>query len=170
MYYRVYLSSATPGSWNVVNLTNPAYNQGNNKIYDKQDANIDILALATIEGTNSYTLELTMSKNQDWGSGTWNSMIPGGQSVAYDVATSGYKATFTKSITTQLESIEDKLNITTNNGKLNVRSSKETNIKIYTISGQLIHSENCTNQLTMTLKNGVYLLKTDYRTYKVLIK
>lgn len=94
IYYRVYLTDQTPGTWSSITLDNLFYSSGNNRIYDKTNANIDILALAETEG--DYTLEVVMSKKQMYGGGEWISMIPGGQGTAYDDATAGYKATFTK--------------------------------------------------------------------------
>ena len=95
MYYRVYKSTSTPGSWSQIALDNVNPQNGLNYVFDKTTAGIDVLALATDAGT--YILEVAMSKNQFYAGGNWNSMIPGGQAVAYDPSNSGYKATFTKS-------------------------------------------------------------------------
>ena len=95
LYYRVYKTGTTPGSWSQIALDNLNKRDGYNYIYDKTNAGIDILALVTDLGT--YVLEVAMSKNQFYAGGNWNSMIPGGQGIPYDPSTGGYKATFTKS-------------------------------------------------------------------------
>ena len=63
LFYRVYKTSGTPGSWNQINLDNVNFKNGNNYIYDKTTANIDLLSLANA-GSGIYTLEVVMSKNQ----------------------------------------------------------------------------------------------------------
>lgn len=93
IYYRVYKNGDTPGAWTSIVLNNQALHNGNNYIFNKSNAAVDILALATA-GANTYTLEVAMSKNQSWGAGSWVSMVPGGQETAYNAATAGYKATF----------------------------------------------------------------------------
>jgi len=94
LYYRVYLSSGSGGAWTELSLDILAYSSGSNKIYDKTGAVINILGLVSSE-PGTYTLEVVMSKNQFYDGGNWNSMVPGGQAVAYNSATAGYKATFT---------------------------------------------------------------------------
>lgn len=98
VYYRVYKSGEVGGVWSSVVLDNEAYNVSNNRIYDKADANIDVLALATESGTNQYVLEVVMSKEQDWGTGTHKCMVPGGQDVVYSADNAGYMANFTKTV------------------------------------------------------------------------
>lgn len=94
LYYRVYAVGNTPGEWNTMNLDFLAYSIGNNRIYDKSGANIDIMALAG-NSSGTYTLEVAMSKIQFYSGGEWNSMIPGGQATGYSAAVSGYMGTFT---------------------------------------------------------------------------
>ena len=94
LYYRVYKSTATPGSWSQIALDNVNLKNGNNYVFDKTTAGIDILPLATDAGI--YVLEVAMSKNQFYVGGNWNSMIPGDESTPYSSAVAGYKATFTK--------------------------------------------------------------------------
>jgi hypothetical protein len=96
IYYRVYKEGSTPGGWSNIGLTNQTYKTGNNYIYQKSDANIDVLALANIVGTHTYTFEVVMSKKQIYSGGTYTSMVPGGQGTGYDSNSAGYKAKFTR--------------------------------------------------------------------------
>jgi hypothetical protein len=93
LYYRVYKTGNASGGWNQVALNTLTDNNGNDYVFSKTNANINILALA-LSGTGAYTLEVVMSKDQLYVGGNWNTMVPGGQAEAYNSATSGYKATF----------------------------------------------------------------------------
>ncbi len=94
IYYRVYLSTNSGGAWTQVDLDFLALHSGNNYIYDKSGAAIDVLT--PVSGTpGTYNLEVVMSKNQFYIGGNWNSMIPGGQAVGYSADNAGYIATFT---------------------------------------------------------------------------
>jgi hypothetical protein len=170
IYYRVYVSTETPGGWSQFALPNQTYSTGNDRRFDKSDANIDIFALATVGGTNTYTLEVVMSKNQFYTGGSWLSMVPGGQSVAYNSATAGYKATFVKSITTKLDQQKTKFTISTENGNIKVNVDGTTNVQLYTMAGQLIRSASAMNQFTQSVKTGVYFLKVNGETHKVLVQ
>ncbi|MGE5457260.1 MAG: T9SS type A sorting domain-containing protein [Methanococcaceae archaeon] len=93
LFYRVYLNGTAPGAWKSLPLDYQAYRNGNNYIYDKSNAGIDLMALVNkTQGT--YTLEVVMSKNQYYTGGNWNSMVPGGQGTGYSSINEGFKATF----------------------------------------------------------------------------
>ena len=170
LYYRVYKVGNTPGVWSSINLDFQTYKSGNNYIFDKSTANIDVLALATISGTNTYNLEVVMSKNQFYSGGNWNSMIPGGQAVAYNSSTTGYKATFSKSITTGINQPESNFKITTQSGQIKVQADQVSQIELFTITGQLIQSASAVNEFTQSVKNGAYLLHINGQTQKVLVQ
>ncbi len=170
VYYRVYKTGSTPGTWSSVALGNEAYHSGNNYIYDKSDANVDVLALATISGTNTYTLEVVMSKNQFWTGGNWNSMVPGGQGTAYSDATAGYKASFTKTvIVTEVSKLESSLKISGNNGRISANFDGNANVQIYSANGQLIRTANATNEFIENVKSGMYLVRVNGITRKVMV-
>ena len=170
LYYRVYKSTVTPGSWSQIALDNVNLKNGNNYVFDKTTANINIMALATLTGTNTYVLEVAMSKNQYFTGGNWNSMIPGDQSVAYSSTVAGYKATFTKSISTYISKIESSLRISTESGKIMANFDGKAQVQLFTITGQLISSTNAENEFSKTVKNGVYLLRIDGQSHKVLVQ
>lgn len=104
----------------------------NNEVWTDGDwganAAVDLMALATLSGTNTSTLEVAMSKNQYYTGGNWNSLVPGGQAVEYSNIVTGYKATFTKSITTGISNGSDKVIITGNNGRVEAQFAGAANI------------------------------------------
>jgi len=168
LYYRVYKSTATPGSWSEIWLDNVYLKNGNNYLFNKTTANINILALATGNGT--YVLEVAMSKRQYFTGGNWNSMIPGGQAVAYSSAVIGYKASFTKSISTGISKIESSLRISTETGKIIANFDGKAQVQLFTSTGQLISSTNADSEFSKTVKSGVYLLRIDGQSHKVLVQ
>ena len=171
MYYRVYLSSGIAGSWASIDLDYGAYYLGNNCTFDKSNANIDLMALATVPGTNIYTIEVVISKNQLYTGGSWNSMIPGGQSVGYSASTAGYIATFSKSIATDINhQLQSNFKISTQSGQINVQFDGIAQVELYTITGQLIRSALSNNQFTQSVKKGIYLIRINGQTHKVLIQ
>lgn len=170
LYYRVYKSTDTPGSWSQITLDNVNLKNGNNYVFDKTTSNINILGLATAPGTNTYVLEVAMSKNQYYTGGSWNSMIPGDQSTAYSSAVPGYKATFTKSVTTGISKIESSLRISTQSGKITANFDGKAQVQLFTCNGQLITSATVENEFNQSLKSGVYLLLIDGQSHKVLVQ
>jgi len=169
LYYRVYKSTATPGSWSQIALDNVNLKNGNNYVYDKITANINILALATLSGTNTYILEVAMSKNQYYTGGNWNSMIPGGQAIAYDNTVAGYKATFTKSITTGVQTVTLNAKVYSGKNQVEARFNGTAQVELYTTAGLLLNKTSATNQYSQTVKPGAYLLRINGDTHKVLV-
>ncbi len=170
LYYRVYKSDATPGVWNQIALDVQAYKSGNNSIYEKSNAAIDLLALATVVGTNTYTLEVAMSKNQFYTGGNWNSMIPGGQAVAYSNTVAGYKATFIKSISTNLKRLNLNTTVIIKNNSIQAQFSGAANVELYSLSGQLITKSVASNQFVHSVNRGVYLLRINGEVHKVIVQ
>jgi len=170
LYYRVYKNDATPGAWSQIALDVQSYKVGNNYIYEKTNAAIDILALANLGGTNTYTLEVAMSKNQMYTGGNWVSMIPGGQAVAYSNTVAGYKATFTKSITTLLNNTSENSIIVGKNGTINAKFSGVANVELYSAAGQLITATKAENQFVRNIDKGFYFLRINGTTHKVFVQ
>ena len=172
IYYRVYKSDTAPGSWQTINLDFLAYSSGSNKIYDKTNASIDILSLATIEGTHTYSLEVVMSKKQMYTGGEWLSMVPGGQGTAYDAANAGYIATFTKTtVYTGTENLPGKgVKIYSTNKAVRAEFTGNAHIELFSITGQLIKSVNATNNFSSAVHPGIYMLRINGATHRVLVK
>ena len=171
IYYRVYKTGNTPGSWMSIDLTNQAYQNGNNYIYDKGDAAVDVLALATVSGTNTYTFEVVMTKDQFYTGGDWKSMIPGGQGTAYDSNAAGYKATFTHTyVPTGLSKLESSLKLSGSNGMITARFDGDAKVELYSATGQLIRSANANGEFSENVKSGLYLVRLNGVTHKVMVK
>lgn len=171
IYYRVYKNDTSPGSWQTINLDFLAYNVDNNRIYDKSNANVDILSLATVSGTHTYTFEVVMSKKQMWTGGEWISMVPGGQGTAYSAETAGYKASFTK--TTVYTETENLLNsgirVYAVKDDVCAEFSGNAYIELFSVTGQLIKSVNASNNFSTAVKPGIYMLRINGTTHRVLV-
>lgn len=165
LYYRAYLTGDTPGTWNSMDLDFLAYNNGNNKIWDKTNANIDVLALVGNQGGN-YTLEVVMSKNQFYTGGNWNSMVPGGQGTAYNSATAGFTATF-QILTTGLHTTSSGTRVFASNGNLTVNCPTNSSIEVYTLNGLKILKTVASSTFVKTLPKGNYIVKVNGKATKV---
>lgn len=170
LYYRVYKFDATPGSWSQIAIDNLIQKNGNNYVYDKTNSAVDLLALATVSGTNTYTVEVAMSKNQFYTGGNWNSMIPGGQAVAYSNTVAGYKATFIKSITTDFKSLSQNATVIIKNNTIDAQFSDDANVGLYSLAGQLISESVATNHFIQPVNKGIYLLRINGETHKVIVQ
>jgi hypothetical protein len=170
LYYRVYKSDATPSAWSQITFDVQSYKTGNNYIYEKTNATIDVLALATVSGSNTYALEVAMSKKQLYSGGSWNSIVPGGQAVAYSNTVVGYKATFIKSISTGLNGLTPNLKIVGKNNTIDVKFDGSANIELYSLAGQLITKSISTNHFVQGVNQGIYLLRINGETHKVIVQ
>lgn len=172
LFYRVYKTDASPGEWIQLNLDHEAYRSGNNYIFDKTNAAVDILALATINGTNTYVLEVVMSKNQYYTGGNWNSMIPGGQGTAYSDAVAGYKATFTKTnTTTEIENPStSNIKISSNNQVIKAEFNGDAEVSLYNALANLMFQSNVRNGFEYATNRGLYLLKINGITQKIIVR
>lgn len=172
LYYRVYKSDATPGSWQSINLDFLSYSSGNNRIYDKSNANIDVLDLAAVSGTNTYTLEIAMSKKQMWTGGDWTSMVPGGQGTAYSAENAGFKASFVKTnvYTGTPGALKNDVSIVVNMSTIQTKFSGQAHIELYSITGQQLKSVVANNEFSEKVNPGVYVLRVNGKAHKVLVK
>lgn len=174
IYYRVYENGTTPGSWQTINLDFLAYSIGNNRIYDKTNANINVLSLATVSGTHTYTFEVVMSKTQFWNSGadSYTSMIPGGQVVPYSADIAGYKASFTKTtVYTGTENLQSKgIRVYTSNRDVRAEFSGQAHIELFSITGQQLKSVVAHNEFSEKVNPGVYVLRVNGKAHRVLVK
>lgn len=172
LFYRVYKSDLTPGTWTQLNLDHEAFRSGNNCIFDKTDAAVDILSLATVSGTNTYVLEVVMSKDQFYTGGNWNSMIPGGQGVAYSDEVSGFKATFVKAnTTTGIESrLLPNLKLSSNNQLIKAEFNGDAEVSLYSASANLLFQSKVRNGFQFATNPGLYLLRINGNVHKILVK
>lgn len=171
LYYRVYLTTATPPStWSNIPISTQTYQNGNNWEFTTSNANIDILnAVGNVAGT--YNLEIVMSKDQFYTGGDWNSMVPGGQSVQYSASNAGYIATFTiPGIGTGVASTpSDDFKWNVNNHTLTIQSPNKGIVEVFSVSGQLIDRQECNGNYSKSMTSGTYIVKMNGKTVKVLI-
>lgn len=172
LYYRVYASTETPGAWSSMAFDNPYYDSGTgNKIFSKTSAGIDILSLANnVPGT--YYLEVILVKNQYFGThdSNWRT-ANGDQNNAFTLSESstGYRARFSI-ITTKVEkTTTSPLKIFSERGAIKVNFSGEAKLKLYTATGILISSTTTHNQFYKKVDKGIYLLKFNSYTYKIIV-
>lgn len=64
----------------------------------------------------------------------------------------------------------DALILTSKNGNIEARFTGTAQIKLYSVTGQLIASKNCENEFTQQVKPGVYLLQLKGKSYKIVVR
>ena len=180
LYYRAYLTTGTAGSWSSIALNNSFYSYGDrltstsslNSIYNNVSAGINVHALVgNTPGT--YYLEVILVKTQYWQTtaSTWIT-ANGDQNNAFTLGTSstGYKARFTISSGTGIDQqIASTLKVSIIPGLIDARFEGKAQVELYTMTGLLIRSTVVDNQFTQVLKSGVYLLRVNGQTNKVLV-
>jgi hypothetical protein len=97
LYYRVYSTTGTPGSWSSIPITNFFFTQGSvNVIYNNISAGVDVLALVD-NAVGSYYLEVILTKTNYWNaqkSSSFTTANGGTVSFALNTSSEGYKAMF----------------------------------------------------------------------------
>ncbi|MGC9150286.1 MAG: hypothetical protein ACP5F6_00785 [Microbacter sp.] len=171
LYYRVYATTDTPPTtWSNIPLSTQTYQSGNNYEYTTSSANIDLLQqVGNKAGT--YYVEITMSKDQFYTGGDWNSMVPGGQSVAYNAANTGYKATFTiPGIGTGITTTgNDNIKWSVNDRTFFVQMTGKGEVELFSVSGQLIDKQEVNGTYSRLMGAGTYIVKANSKTFKVII-
>lgn len=61
-------------------------------------------------------------------------------------------------------------NLSSQTGTIKVRFNGNAQVDLFSLTGQLIHSESAVNQFTQAVENGVYLLRINGQTHKVLVR
>jgi len=171
LYYRVYATSANPPStWSNIPISNQTYQSGNNWEFTTDNAAVDLLQQVN-NAPGTYYVEITMSKDQFYSGGDWNSMVPGGQSVAYNPASAGYKATFTIQgpATGVVTPGSTPVQWNVSNRMLTVKMSNRGFVEVFTMSGQLIDKQEVNGNYSHLLSPGIYIVKANGETFKVLI-
>jgi hypothetical protein len=97
LYYRVYSTTGTPGSWSSIPITNFFFTQGSvNVIYNNISAGLDVLALVD-NAVGSYYLEVILTKTNYWNaqkSPSFTTANGGTAAFALGTSSTGYKAMF----------------------------------------------------------------------------
>ena len=120
------------------------------------------------------------SKHYGEGQGDISSLDPGVYSLyiyfragdQYDSNNSAnYVATFTVIDTsTALDKTKSGLSIRAANGKITARFEGNADVKLYSVSGQLINSGVVSGEFSQEVQRGVYILHINGAAHKVLVK
>jgi hypothetical protein len=173
LYYRAYSTTGTPGTWSSIPLNNFYFSKGSvDVIYNNVAAEVDVLALVS-NAPGSYYLEVILTKTNYWNAlktPNFTTANSGTSSFTLDTSSTGYKANFTISITSDVPQLADsEVNISTRSGIINATFNGEKHVELFTLNGQLIRSTNADNEFTQAVNNGVYLLKINGIAHKVLV-
>ncbi len=85
--------------------------------------------------------------------------------------TQNYVINFTEDTSTDIQDTRLNFSIATDNGNLIISEVLNKNIGVYSYTGQLIYSTNATvNTVQIPLNNGVYLVRVNNSTSKVIVK
>lgn len=178
LYYRVYPTTGTGGAWSNIPFSTLFYTNGTrsastsvNVIYNNLTANVDLIALAG-SAAGTFYIETILARTSYWQTTASPYTIANdGGAFTLSVASTGYKATFTKSITTGINKQPvSNLKITTTSGVINASFEGENLVELFTLNGQLIRSMKVTNKFTQSVKNGAYLLRINGVAHKVIVQ
>lgn len=88
-----------------------------------------------------------------------------------EVTTQNYVINFTEDVTSSLKDARLDFSIVSHNGNLIISEVLNKNIGVYAYTGQLIYSTNAaSNTVQIPLNKGVYLVKIDNSTSKIIVK
>ena len=120
-------------------------------------------------GTNVFD-GFSLVKAQTYSLKVWFSATDGTVTLWDSNNMANYVATFTYDLGTGLNPTENQISITTQNGLLSTTFSGNANIELFNFSGQLIQSGNFNEQFSKQLNNGIYILKLNGISHKVIVK
>lgn len=180
LYYRAYSISGTGGNWGSIALNNLFYSTGSratatstlNSIYNNVSAGIDVLGLVG-NTAGTYYLEVILAKSQYWQTpaSVWLTSN-GDQNTAFvqSTASTGYKAKFIVSGTSAISEASKSLKISSEPGMIKAEFQGVAHIELFNVSGQKIRSVNADNHFSETVKAGVYLLRVNGETHKIVVR
>ncbi|GAB1415485.1 hypothetical protein MASR2M117_08910 [Paludibacter sp.] len=132
-------------------------NDNGNSVW-KNTEGINILSGHSLTDFQEYDLKVWFAANT-------------GNVTVYDSNESdNYVARFTYDSTlTGTSDIQNNYRISTNNGNLKVFLDEIAHIELYTITGQLISSKDYDNVFLQTVQSGIYMLRINGKTHKVVV-
>jgi hypothetical protein len=133
---------------------------GENNYQGTKDTTINLLK--NLSPNTTYKLHIWA---KSWGTGQGDSWLSNGGS--------NYVATFKTStnLETGISSMkEDALILTLKDGNIEARFTGTAQIKLYSVTGQLLTSKNCENEFTQQVKPGVYLLQLNGKSHKIVVR
>ncbi|VBB48073.1 hypothetical protein TRIP_D440091 [uncultured Paludibacter sp.] len=81
-----------------------------------------------------------------------------------------YKVSFVKSVSTGINEPDSSLKLSGENGKITAYFEGTAKVELYSATGQLIRSVKVTNVFSEAVKTGIYLLRINGTTHKVIVK
>ena len=126
------------------------------------------------QGTTTVAINLLagLSKNVTYQSHIWAKSWGTDGDVYLNNSGANYVATFTTSsiITTAPSNLESSLKLSGANGKVSARFDGSANVQLYSAAGQLIRSVNAVNEFSENVQAGMYLVRVNGATHKVMVK
>lgn len=126
------------------------------------------------QGTKSISIDLKagLSPSTKYKLAVWAKSWGSGQGDSYlSNNSANYVATFTTDLGTGInENVLSNLSVSTTSGSIIARFNGTARVELYSVTGQLIHATQATNQFTQSVKSGAYLLKVNGQTQKVLVR
>jgi len=119
------------------------------------------------------------SKHYGTGSVSLSSLAAGAHTITvyfqagsqYDSNNSAnYIANFTVSVSTGLNNSTESVNISSANNQISAAFNGSAQVELYNYAGQLITKTNAENQFKQSVNAGLYILKINGQTYKLMVR
>lgn len=120
-------------------------------------------------GTNVFE-GYTLTKSQTYSLKVWFSATDGTVTLWDSNNMANYVATFTYDIQTASQNTKNLSSIIVRDGLLSLTFTERTNVEIINLNGQTIESGNFDGQFIKQLNNGLYIVKIDGISQKVIVK
>lgn len=119
-------------------------------------------------GTNVFA-DYSLVKGETYQLKVWFNATQGATTLWDSNNSANYIATFTYDLGTGTEKLTENFRIVTNDGLKVVLNSK-SQVELYTINGQKVHSGVYDNEFSIRPESGIYMLKVNGETVKVAIR
>jgi hypothetical protein len=119
-------------------------------------------------GTNVFA-DYSLAKGETYQLKVWFNATQGATTLWDSNNSANYIATFTYDLGTGTEKLTENFRIVTNDGLKVVLNSK-SQVELYTINGQKVHSGVYDNEFSIRPEYGIYILKVNGKTVKVAIR
>jgi len=133
-----------------------------------------LVAANDYQGTITVSIDLLsgLTNNTGYKINVWAKHWGSGQGDNYlSNSSANYVASFTKSVSIAgIEQIKFQPIITTQFGKIIANFVGKAQVQLFTSTGQLISSTTAENEFSKMVKSGVYLLRIDGQSHKVLVQ
>jgi hypothetical protein len=153
-----YVIGDVVGGWDISNKK-PMTNSATNAVYSANLLTGDYKIVSLDKNSAIVWNDITPSNQTLGSSGNYNLVL--------DFATFAITA---QSITTKLNDNFIFSTIFSGNGNIKVHFDGVAQIELYTVTGQLIRSSSVTNEFIQSVKNGLYLLRINGQTKKIMVQ